>query len=455
MTFGVTEDGLSVPRLTDIREEIEASERELFGPTLDLSDESVEGQVNGIIAERFAVLWELLEVLYGALDPDAASGALLDAMAALSGTTRRAATYSAVTLTLTGTPTTVIPGASLASTGNESAAFQTVADATIALADTWVDAATYNEGDIISAGGNIYRAGMAVPDTIAVPLHTIRGFASIPSDPSAFWAWLGAGTGYVDALARSTVTGPVFAPAYGIEVIDTPISGWDGAVNLADVTPGAVVQSDEDLRLTREVELASLGVSPRDALRGRLLKVGLGTANPVTAVTVFHNVTDVTDADGVLPHSVEALVQGGEDEDIYAALWANVASGIRTVGTEVGSIIDSQGRTQPVSFSRPVEVQIYVVITLVKDVLEYPDDGDEQVKAAIATYGATQACGKDAVASALSAQAFKIPGVLNVMSVFIGIAPGPSSSATIPISLRELAVFDTAKITVTTSDGVP
>jgi hypothetical protein len=77
------------------------------------------------------------------------------------------------------------------------------------------------------------------------------------------------------------------------------------------------------------------------------------------------------------------------------------------------------------------------------------------VEAAIVAYGDAQATGKNAVSSSLVAQCFTVPGVLEVTSLFIGLAPAPVSTATIPISLRELAVYDTSRITVSTSDGVP
>ncbi len=461
-TFGLTEQGLFPPRLADLREEYNARLRVLFGAALDLSDESVEGEVAGILSEALDKIWQLVEIFAGALDPDKALGVLLDAVCLLTGTLRRAPTFSVVTLTLTGDPTTIVPGTtSKFSTGNESAVFQTIGDATIEAVDAWTALTAYAVGDRVTSVDRVYQVAAGGAGTSAA-----SGGPTFPDgfggetvdddeDGTVHWRLVGDGTGAVDKIARCTVTGPTFSPARGVSVIDTPITGLQSVVNLADVTPGTNQQRDEDLRLTREAELSAQGTSPPDALRGRLLRVGRGTNNPVTAATVFFNNTDITDADGVLPHTVEALVSGGEDADIFAALWAGVSSGIRTQGTTEGTIVDSQGRTQDVAFSRPEEIEIYVDVTLEKDPEAYPSDGDDQVKEAIVTYGLAQVAGKNVVASRIAAAAFAIPGVLDVSAVLIDDAPAPATSMTIAVSLRQIAKFDTARIDVTTSDGVP
>ena len=60
-----------------------------------------------------------------------------------------------------------------------------------------------------------------------------------------------------------------------------------------------------------------------------------------------------------------------------------------------------------------------------------------------------------AVSSALVAQAFKVAGVLDVSVCNIGTAPAPGSSATIAIALREIAKYDTSRITVSSSSATP
>ena len=79
----------------------------------------------------------------------------------------------------------------------------------------------------------------------------------------------------------------------------------------------------------------------------------------------------------------------------------------------------------------------------------------EQIKAAIVAWGDARGVGRDTVASAVAAQAFTVPGVLDVPTVYIGTAPSPGTSTTIAISVRQRAVYDTSRITVTLSNGTP
>lgn len=454
MTFGLTPEGLFVPRLPDLRTEIDQELLGLFGAAIDVSDESVEGQVIGILSERFALIWELLEILHGAVDSKKASKALLDALCALTGTLRAPATYSVVPVILTGAPATVVPGGSQCSTGVESGRFLTVGDAELVAAPAWA-AITYPAGSIVTSSGQIYWTLNGAADTVGQPAHTSRLGVPAPGTPAEFWFWLGTGTAYVEKLCRAAVTGPVFAPGVSIfggdiSVIDTPIGGWQGVANLVDVTAGRDQAEDEELRVAREAELAAQGTSPVDSLRGRLLRL-----EGVEAVTVFFNNTDQPDADGLPPHSIEALVQGGEDDEIRALLWASVAAGIRTHGTTSGTITDSQGRLQTIKFSRPTEIPIYVELEVEIDPLVFPADGVDQIKAAIVAFGATQESGDDARSFAIAASSLAVDGVLTVLDVDIGIAPSPTLPNTIPISLRERATFALANVTVVTTDGVP
>ena len=106
-------------------------------------------------------------------------------------------------------------------------------------------------------------------------------------------------------------------------------------------------------------------------------------------------------------------------------------------------------------FSRPDEIEIYVIAEILVDPDLFPSDGADQVEAAIVSFGDAQKTGKNAVASSIAAQCFSVAGVLDVTSLFIDTAPAPAASTTIQIALRELAVFDTSRITVNVTTGTP
>jgi len=446
-TYGVTADGLVPKTFEVIQGEIVSRLRARFGPSLKLSDDSLFGEIVNIQSEREALLWELLEAVVSSDDPDAATQTLLDALCALTGTVREPAIASAVVLTLTGTPLTVVTEGSRASVEEAGDEFVTTADATIEELDAWAPTTAYVIDDRVTNAGKAYISTVA-GTSAGSGGPTTTGEAIV--DGTATWRFMGEGMGAADAVAQAAETGPTVALSGTITVIETPVSGWDSVINLLDAEVGSLVETDEDLRVRREQELAGAGTSPAPALLAALLRV-----DGVFAVKLFVNNTSVTDSDGVPPHSVEALVQGGADQDIWDALLANVSAGIGTFGTESGTAEDSEGTDYTVAFSRPEEIEIYVDITLEKDPDTYPIDGDDMVKAAIVAYGDAQSPGRDVVASAISAQAFKVTGVLDVSEVLIDDAPAPGASTTITITTRQLAVYDTSRITVTSSDGTP
>lgn len=257
------------------------------------------------------------------------------------------------------------------------------------------------------------------------------------------------GGGTVSAAMESEDDGPIVAAAGTLTVIETPVSGWTGVTNALDAVLGQSEETDPSLRLRREEELRAIGTSPVEAIRSDLLLV-----TGVTQAAVFENPTDVTDADGVGPHGVECLVQGGADADIRAAIFAAKAAGIATYGTTSGSVTDSQGFTHTIKHTRPTEIDIYVGVELVINSDEYPADGDTQIEAAIVAYGDAQRAGKNVVASRLESECFTVAGVLEAICK-IGTAAAPTLRTTIAISLRQLAVFDTGRITVATTPGTP
>lgn len=446
---GLTLTGLVIPSLQEIRDDLDAQCRLLFGASLDLSDATPMGQYNGILAERYAQLWEQLQAVYSSQDVDAAVGAALDALAALTGTTRNAAFPSTVTLTLTGTPTTLVAEGSRAAVEVTGAEFATDADATIAALTAWAASTAYTLNQRRTNDGAAWL--VTDPGTSAGsggPLVADVDDDGLVADGGVIWRLLGTGTGAVDVAAESVASDAVVGVSGTITEIVTPVSGWNGVINVLDATLGSPVETDEAFRQRRDLELARPGDATINAIRADVLEVP-----GVLTCRVFHNPTDGV-VDGMPPHSVEALVQGGDDQDIHDQLLASVAAGIQMTGTETGAALDSSGISQPTAFSRPDEVEIWVVATVSKDPGVYPLGGDDEVAAAIVAYGDAQQTGRDAVASAIVAAIFNVPGVLDA-SVLIGTAPGPVTSTPINITQRQLAVMDTSRISVTSTDGTP
>lgn len=447
---GLTSTGFVPKSLDDCKTDLETAFKTAFGSAIDLSAESPYSQVIGVMAERFAELWALAAAVYAAGTPDGAAGAQLDNLCAITGTLRSQATFTKATVTALGTNGTVLTAGRVVSVATVGTRFATLANATIATVPAWQATHTYAVGNRVTNVGNVYQVISVTSDAHSAGAGGPTGTGSSIADNHVTWEYVGAGTACVDVAVQAAVTGPLVAPAGTLTVISTPVSGWNSVTNLLDASPiGTDLELDDDLRLKRENELRVSGAAALEAIREALLEV-----SQVTAATVFENVSDSTDGNGVPPHAIEALVQGGADADVRACLFAETAAGIAMHGSTTGTVTDAQGVSHEVDFSRPTLINIYVIVNCSVDANLYPADGDAEVKAAIVAFGNAQKTGKDVVSTGVGAQCFSVPGMLDSVPL-IGTAPSPGSTATIAISSRQLAAFDTSRIIVNSTPVTP
>lgn len=425
---GLTAAGLVIELIDDIRTGIQTDLRNTFFAGLPLGDQDLLGHIVGIIANSLGLLWERLEQVNSSQDPDKATGPALDALSALTGTFRQPATKSEATLTLCGDPSTTIGAGSVVQTASSQENFDTQDTVTTVALSAWAGSTTYNVGQRVTNAARCYQCIAAgISASSGGPTTTA---SSIPDGSgSLVWEYIGEGTAAVDVLAQCEDTGPIQGTAGDITSIQTPIVGLKSARNLTDATLGNNESTDEELRLLRQIELAGSGSTTRDALRAQLLKV-----QDVISATIFTNNTDLTDANGLPPHSFEALVRGGLDQDIVDTIAQNQAAGIATYSSAgtFGTYTDSEGEPVIIYFTRPTNVLVYIDITVEYDATLYPSDGDAEVAAAILAWGNGFAVGQDVSPSAVGAQTFQVAGVLGATQVLVyndHINPTPSAWA--------------------------
>lgn len=367
-TYGLTSTGFNAKTYTEIVAELEASFKGVFGASIDLSPQGPFGQLIGIMAEREASAWDASQDVYGAFDPDAATGQALDAVCALTGTLRHPATHSTVTLTVTGTAGTTIPAGSIASVAGTEVQFATDVAVTF--------------------------SGTFTTQTVA---------------------------------ATAVLTGPLPALTGYLTVIDTPVAGWTAVTNLSDAVLGENEETDAALRLRREVELRNPSNAALDAIRVKVLAVPL-----VTGCYVWENVTMVTDGDGIPAKSVYVVVSGtATAAAVAAAIFDSVAAGIGTYGGTTATVVDSMGNSHTIAYDTAAIKTIYVRVDIVYDADHYPVDGDTQAAALVLAAGQMYVIGQDVISRRLAAPLFGIEGVLDASTLVSITYPGSGDSVTV------------------------
>lgn len=397
---GITPEGFEPKDLEDIKTDLESGFRSVFGAAITVIAQSVFGQLIGIFADRLADLWQLGLSLYNGSTREGAVGVQLDNLGALTGTTRKQATSSEVTLTLTGTPSTAIPA-----------------------------------GQLVS-----------IPDV---------GTQFTNDDPATI-----GGGGTVSALFRAVEVGPKTAPAGTVTQIDTPVAGWASVTNPADASVvGTDIETDTAFRLRQVQELRALGSSTVAAIRTKV-----GQVTNVSDCFVFENVGDATDANGLPPHSFETVVAGGDSTVVAQTIEDNKPVGIASYGTSTVSVVDGNGFAVDIKFSRPAALNAYVVLDVIVNPAEFPADGVALIKAAIVALQPNYRTGYELRASALTPSYLPrvdaplttgVRGVLETLMPKIGTAPTPGTSTTVIVSNRQKIALDTSRITVNVTYQLP
>ena len=249
--------------------------------------------------------------------------------------------------------------------------------------------------------------------------------------------------------SRLEVTGGQANALFGF-VESEEVRGVSGDADL-----GRNIETDSELRTRRQSILALPGGGTLDAISSALLAI-----SDIQRATVFENPTDFTDAQGRPPHSIEAVVRGGDDTEIAQAILDNKAAGIRSYrdpgafGVTV-AVNDNQGNPHDINFTRVEEIQMYVEVDVSVRQTDYGNNnqavGDQQVKEAIKDFGDTLVSGSDVIMVFFRCAPLNVTGVVDVTNIKIEDIPGPTNTANIPIDDRQRATFAIADIVVNTT----
>ncbi|HHS9499410.1 TPA: baseplate J/gp47 family protein [Klebsiella pneumoniae] len=186
--------------------------------------------------------------------------------------------------------------------------------------------------------------------------------------------------GTVIATATCSVAGAVAAPAGSVNKINTPTRGWVSATNPQAATVGVAAETDAELRVRQSQSVALASLTPFDAVDGAIANV-----EGVTRHKLFENDTEVMDANGLPAHSISAVVEGGDATVIANTIRSVKGQGVSTFGMTAVVVTDRYGNPYTIRFSRPVDVPVFVSITL-RALTGYTSDVGDEMKAAVVSY---------------------------------------------------------------------
>ncbi len=314
--------GIAPRDLTGYLERLEAVMRDALGQTVNLAQETPQGQLVGILALVFAEVDELAVYVANGLNPDTATGRQLDDIGALFGIGRIIGERSTVTATLTGASGTIVPAGTRART-MEGAGFALASDA------------------LIPVGGS------------------------------------------VDALFRSVVVGPILAGAGALDEIVDVIPGWTAVSNALAAEPGRATEIDSEYRQRYRGEVTIHARDGIDGIRARVLGASGVTYcivrdNATTAEVTIQGVA-------IPAGAFIVIVQGGATADIAKAIADTKPVGISSTGSVAVNVPIADGVTTPIRFSRVTSVDIAIALTI-RPGNAFPSDGVARIRANLQEY---------------------------------------------------------------------
>lgn len=484
-TFGVTPTGFVRKRLPDLLSDIASAVNTNLAVVtgdpnfqIDLSATSNSGQTIAVMAEQYATLWEVAEAVWNSAYPVTASGVSLDNAVSFSGVTRLQESSTTVYAVLYGLEGTSVPEDSTATQSSTGLIFELqqttiitaalAADVTLAVltvADSTQYTVTVNsvQYQITSAVGSTVQSIMAQLATVLA-----NSGLTISQPTTSVVRIVGIGRVSFSASASTNLTisnlgtvGEFVCETEGANVVNvgelntasSATTNWNGVSNLIAGVAGRDQETDAELRARYVEGVFGLGAGTMPAIYANILN----NVDGVTNVTVLENTTATADASGQVGHSIQCVVQGGDDLAVAQMIYLMKPAGIATYGTTTVPVTLANGVVYKISFTRPSLVYAWVnVTTTLLPEETFPGNGDAAVAQAIVNYGNTLPVGHDVVIQRFYGPVFdSVSGIasLNVTMAFTldGSTPAASSytAANYGISPTQLAVFAPVRVSAT------
>ena len=158
------------------------------------------------------------------------------------------------------------------------------------------------------------------------------------------------------------------------------VTGFRSVENrLEAVYFGRLRESDVELRQSYIAKSALRSNTMIDSIVAELLNNVSGVENAAG----YENSEDTTDERGLPPHSIEIIVQGGEEQAIAEAILKRKAGGIKTHGNIAVPVNTKYGDVILVKFNRPEKLYVWLKVKLKGNKANMPSNYTELVKKSI------------------------------------------------------------------------
>lgn len=392
--YGLTNYGVNIKRLDTILNEMHADLSEKWGVNTQQNPNSLLNALLTNVADMIAELWELGQDVYNSQYPATAEGMYLDNVGQFAGVTRETAAPSYYHILCTGSDGTLIPTETIiSSTTNPITNLLPTKQNTISRENfniAVIRAVSIDGNPItVALNGKVYSVTPSRGTTASMALQTLA--EAITDDD--FVATIGESDGLLHIAAiqetsintlllsdnlttdsvssvftfRTEEDGDIGLPTGAITAITRAVTGLTAVTNVGTYIAGREKETDSDYRKSYMEKIFSHSERMANSIRSAILNNCQG----VNAIAVYENDSNEVDVAGRYPHSVEVVVDGGDETEIAQQILNTKAGGISTYGSVEISLTGDYGEELLIRFSRPdyLYVWFHVEITIAQNAM--------------------------------------------------------------------------------------
>ena len=317
--------GLHVNTYPDILDYFVNESKRIFGEDIYLENDSSDYQMLSILARAIYEEEQALMTCYQARSPmSTTSRDALDGLMSINGLRRKEASYSMVTVTLTGTAYTQIIGGVVQSTDGSK----------------W----SLPQEVVLSSGGT----------------------ASV--------------------VATAQEEGAITALPGTITQIVTPTYGWTSVTNPSAASVGQPVETNAQAIARQQTAVATPSQTPLEGTKAGIYNVpGITQFRVYENDTSAADDYDTATSTGGPANSITAVVEGGDSQAIGEAIAYHKTPGCYTAGDVTVVVVDSYGAQNNIRFYRPTYENVYATFTI-EPLTGYSSATADMIKEAVVNY---------------------------------------------------------------------
>ena len=419
--YGLTQQGINIKRLDTILEEMHTELSEKWNINTQQNQNSLLNVLLTNIADMIAELWELGQDVYYSQYPTSAEGMFLDNVGQFIGISRETDVPSYYRILCVGTEGTVIPTSTMiASTTNPAVYLYPVSEKRISKSSfnkVWIKIASIDGNPVsVELNGNHYSV---TPESGASATTILNQLAGEISDED-FSVSVNENDNllYIEAVQdisnntlvisenlttenigcvftfRTKEVGDIPLPAGCITEIAKAVTGLKAVTNVGTYIAGRLAETDAEFRKSYMEKIFSHSGRMVESIKSTILDNCQG----VTAIAVYENNSNSVDSEGRPPHSIEVVIDGGEETEIAQWILNTKAGGIYTFGDQEITLVGENGEEIVVRFNRPEFVRVWFRVEISKpNGVTLPENYAEIIRNIIITKINTLGCGDDII----------------------------------------------------------